>query len=286
MPVKARPPTPRGGPASLREQGPAPEPSGLEHGGRPITSRSNPEFRFLLELAESSRARRQAGLTLLDGWHLIEAALQAGLRLERLIVSEAAAPLPAAEAATAGVPRRVLSEALVRALSPVKTPTGWLALVEIPRPAAQDCRCAVLLEDIQDPGNLGAILRSAAAAGVEAAYLSQGCADAWSPKTLRGGQGAQFRLAIHERADLPAVAGRYRGRAYAAVLGAKASLYDLDLRGAVAFAFGNEGAGLAEALSARCRPFTIPMPGAVESLNVASAAAVCLFERVRQLRGC
>jgi len=138
----------------------------------------------------------------------------------------------------------------------------------------------VLLEDIQDPGNLGALLRTAAAAGVEQAYLSTACADAWSPKALRGGQGAHFRLGVQERADLVAVARRFP--VHAAVLGARESLFDLDLRGTAGFAFGNEGAGLSEALRACTRPFSIPMSGQVESLNVAAAAAVCLFERVRQ----
>jgi TrmH family RNA methyltransferase len=113
-------------------------------------------------------------------------------------------------------------------------------------------------------------------------YLSQGCSDAWSPKCLRGGQGAHFQLAIHENVDLPNLALGFDGSVYAASLGGTASLFDLDLRGRVGFAFGNEGAGLSAPLCAAAQPFIIPMPGKVESLNVATAAAVCLFERVRQ----
>lgn len=248
-----------------------------------ITSKDNPEFRALRNLAEHPRSRRDTGLTLLDGWHLIEAAHQAGWPLEKLLLadtlSDSIPPAPLSET----IPRMVLSEALMRALSPVKTPSGWMAVIRIPRPVAGHHASAVLLEDIQDPGNLGALLRTAAAAGIETAYLSPACADAWSPKALRGGQGAHFRLSIYERADLPMFAGEYEA-AYAAALGASDSLFDLDLRGRVAFAFGNEGAGLSAELRAACRPFVIPMPGAMESLNVAAAAAVCLFERVRQLK--
>src|SRR5690606_10623586 len=117
---------------------------------------------------------------------------------------------------------------------------------------------ALLIEDIQDPGNLGSMLRSAAAAGVEAVYLSAGCADIWSPKTLRGGQGAQFTLPIAERADLVAVASSFAGRTLAAALGG-ASLYDCQLGGAVAFMIGNEGAGLsAELLAAASERVRIP----------------------------
>lgn len=247
-----------------------------------IHSRDNAEFRFLKSLAEEARARREAGLTLLDGWHLIEAALLAGLKPEKLIVAEGAILPAAAQALAATLPVLALAEPLMRALSPVKTPTGLMALLRIPQPVEPQGEFAILLEDIQDPGNLGAVLRSAAAAGVQVAYLSGGCTDAWSPKALRGGQGAQFQLAIVERADLAGVAASFAGSVHAAVLGAEAALYQLDLTGPVAFAFGNEGAGLSAPLQASCRPFAIPMPGRVESLNVATAVAVCLFERVRQ----
>jgi len=170
-------------------------------------------------------------------------------------------------------------------LTPVETPTGVLAVIEIPQPliTAQEA-CVVLLENIQDPGTLGALLRVAAAAGADAVHLSPGCAEAWSPKCLRGGQGAHFLLAIHENAELPMLAKDFGAPVYAASLGASDVLFDLDLRGRVGFAFGNEGAGLSAQLCSVAQPFIIPMPGKVESLNVATAAAVCLFERVRQLR--
>lgn len=250
-----------------------------------IGSRDNPEFRQLLSLAEEAKARREAGLTLLDGWHLIEAALQAGHRPNKLIVAEGQAWPAEAQELLRDIPRLIVSGAMMRALSPVKTPTGLMATIGIPQPAAQAVKFAILLEGIQDPGNLGALLRTAAAAGVEAAYLSTGCADAWSPKALRGGQGAHFQLAIHERAALPEVARAFSGDVYAALLGASTSLYGLDLRQNAAFAFGNEGAGLSADLRAACQPFSVPMPGRVESLNVAAAAAICLFERVRQTQG-
>jgi TrmH family RNA methyltransferase len=128
------------------------------------------------------------------------------------------------------------------------------------------------------------MLRSAAAAGADTVYLSKGCADAWSPKALRGGMGAQFQLALIEHADLMAVGQAFAGKLIATSLAASDSLYDLDLTGPTAFVFGNEGAGLSEELLALASHRTrIPMPGQVESLNAAAAAAICLFERVRQL---
>lgn len=253
-----------------------------------ISSRDNPLYKELLGLANDRRARRQSGCALLDGPHLLQAGLEAGVAFRRLVFSETAAAgelanwcqrLPQALAC-------VLPDTLFNALTPVETPVGVLAVIEIPSPpesSVQDT-CSVLLENIQDPGNLGALLRVAAAAGADAVHLSQGCAEAWSPKCLRGGQGAHFQLAIHEHADLPTLAGDFGAPVYAASLGGTDSLFDLDLRGRVGFAFGNEGAGLSPQLCAVARPFIIPMPGRVESLNVATAAAVCLFERVRQRR--
>jgi len=249
-----------------------------------LTSRANPSYQALRDLAEDRRARRQAGATLIDGEHLLESALQAGLQPRRLVFSASAVAgrLGDWQQRLPETPVLVLADPLFAALSPVQTPSGLLAEIPISQPGAAAPQFVVLLEDIQDPGNLGALLRSAAAAGAELACLSLGCSDPWSPKCLRGGQGAQFRLAIAERVDLPEFARGFPGAIHAAVLGARQSLFELELRGTVGFAFGNEGAGLSEALRAASQPFTIPMSDQVESLNVAAAAAVCLFERVRQ----
>lgn len=248
-----------------------------------ITSRDNPRYRELLSLAEDRRARKESGRTLIDGEHLLAEARQAGLMPRRLIVAEQADAAAAWRERLPHVPVLVLPEALFKRLSPVSTPTGLLAEIDIPRPdSTAPARHVLMLEDIQDPGNLGALVRTAAASGIEAVYLSSGCAEAWSPKALRGGQGGHFGLNIHEGVDLAAVARAFTGPVHAAALGCERSLYELDLSGPCAFAFGNEGAGLSAALLRETMPFTIPMPGKVESLNVAAAAAICLFERVRQ----
>ena len=141
-----------------------------------------------------------------------------------------------------------------------------------------------MLEDIQDPGNLGSILRSAAAAGVRHAMLSKRCAQAWSPRVLRAAMGAHFVLNIYEFVDLPDAARAFQGTVVATCTRAPRSVYDVDLTSGIALLFGNEGAGLScELLAAAHEVVAIPMPGRVESLNVAATVAVCLFERVRQL---
>lgn len=251
-----------------------------------ISSRDNPYFKTLRKLSESARHRRDGGKTLLDGWHLLQAYRQAGGEPEALILSQSVA-----EGAEAGIlddswggERVVLPDTLFAELSPVKTPTGVLALIAYPFPVAESApEFCVFLEDIQDPGNLGTILRSAAAAGCDTAFLSPACADAWSPKVLRAGMGAHFVLNIQEKSDLAATAAEFSGMVLAASLAAEHKLYELDLTGPLAVVVGNEGAGISPALmAAASHRVKIPMPGAVESLNAAAAAAVCLFERVRQ----
>lgn len=251
-----------------------------------ILSRDNPGFKQLKKLSGAARERRKAGLALLEGVHLVEAAKAAGIPLRELAVAEGALRHPEVAALIADgsvAATTVMPDGLFSELSTLETPVGLLATIPLPElavPAAPDF--ALLLEDIQDPGNLGTILRSAAAAGVQAVWFSDGCCDAWSPKVLRAGMGAHFRLAIVERADLPAVARDFHGQVLATCMDGD-SLYQCDMRGPLALMVGNEGAGLSDDLiAAASRRITIPMPGGMESLNAAIAAAVFLFERVRQ----
>jgi TrmH family RNA methyltransferase len=255
-----------------------------------ISSRDNPFFKELSKLAGSARQRRKTGQTLLDGAHLVQAYLASGQRPLHLLVNDAAAQdaeISSLIAQSGEVALTCLGDALFSELTELKTPSGLLALIELPPPhvSPSHSRFAILLEDIQDPGNLGSILRSAAAAGCDAAFLSTGCADVWSPKVLRAAMGGHFALSIHEHADLFNVAALFEGAILATSLQSAHSLYESKLTGNLAFAFGNEGAGLSQELANVCRQLvTIPMPGKVESLNVAAAAAVCLFEAARQRR--
>lgn len=253
-----------------------------------IQSRDNPVYKALHKFASSARQRGKAGVALLDGVHLISACLDAGIKPRQVLLAAPALQrdeISRILAHLGDVPVVLLDEKLFAELSELKTATGILALIEVPQARQSACRFALLLEDIQDPGNLGSMLRSAAAAGCDAVFLSQGCADAWSPKVLRAAMGGHFCLNIHERQDLVGVAREFQGALLATSLQATRSLYECDLTGNIAFAMGNEGAGLSdELLSFATHPVTIPMPGGVESLNVAAATAICLFEAVRQRR--
>jgi TrmH family RNA methyltransferase len=253
-----------------------------------IQSRDNPFYKELARLTASARQRKKSAQTLLDGAHLLAAYLDCGKQPQHVLLNATA--MHAAEIAGLlqrldSVPVTLLEDGLFAGLSELKTPSGILALIGLPRPdtRVQQSRFALLLEDIQDPGNLGSMLRSAAAAGCDAVFLSQACADAWSPKVLRAAMGGHFVLDIHEEADLTDIAARFNGAIFAATLQARDSLYAHDLTGNVAFVFGNEGAGLSvQLVDAAHHAILIPMPGKVESLNAAAAAAVCLFEAARQ----
>lgn len=254
-----------------------------------IISRDNPVFKQLKKLADHARERRSEGQTLLDGVHLIEAYMATFGEPLMIVIPEGKSSVEATgliqtltEISTVMLPTLMFAE-----LTPVASATGILALVKIPQlTAPEKPQFVLMLEDIQDPGNLGSMLRTAAAAGVEAVYLSVGCTDAWSPKALRGGQGAQFVLPIIERANLVTELQIFEGLSYATTMNGE-SLYSQDLTKATAFVMGNEGAGLSSKTSVVCtKKISIPMAksrlASVESLNAAAAAAICLFEHKRQ----
>jgi len=256
-----------------------------------IQSRGNPQLKTLLKLASSSRERRSTGTTLLEGERLIRAYAQSGRVAEMLLAGETAIARGELAAAFDQIPaktRLVLSDRLSAQISQLSSASGIAAVVRVPEPGPLPAENAsrLLLENVQDPGNLGSILRSAAAAGISSVFLSAGSVFAWSPKTVRAGMGAHFSLSIFEEADLGEAVRGFRGRVMAMDVRGEASLHELDLTGPVAWLFGNEGAGLsAAALRIAHDRVRILMPGPAESLNVAAAAAICLFEQVRQRTG-
>lgn len=256
---------------------------------RPVTSRQNARLKLAARLIASSRDRRKAGKCVLEGEHLVTAYAQRHGAPESIIVTDEALAQERVSALALRYADRVLvvTEKLLSELAVLPAGVGMLAVVEArkpePAPAADFC---LLLDDIQDPGNVGSMLRSAAAAGVGQVWMSRNCAFAWSPKVLRAGQGAHFHVDIFEDVDLVAWAADYRAHGaevIAMVATGGTSLYDARFAERIAIAIGNEGAGVAPGLSAEStQRVTIPMPGGMESLNAAVAAGICLFECVRR----
>lgn len=254
-----------------------------------ITSRDNPIFRRLKKLAESARARREAQMTLLDGEHLLAAYLDAGGQPHTLACASSfdVGRFRALAGRCLHAKTIVLPDALFAELAPVATPTGVLSEAAwLTPPTFNTPPLVLVLEDIQDPGNLGAMLRTGAAAGATLAVLSKGCHDAWSPKALRGGQGAQFVLPLECGADIPAWCARFEGHSLALALGEDRSVFARDLTGPLAIIVGNEGGGLSDKVrTAATATVQIPMPGRMESLNASAALAIAMFEAVRQRLG-
>ena len=257
---------------------------------RLIRSRSNPAVKALIKLAGSSRERRRTGTTLLEGERLVRAYGESGGRAETVLASESALADPEVRRFAENFPageRLALSDPIFGLVSQLATAAGVAAVIRTPQPGPVQKPLAgcLLLESIQDPGNLGSILRTAVAAGSRQVFLSRTSVFAWAPKVIRAGMGAHFFLSIFESVDLAQIAGAFPGRIIATAPRAATSLYEVDLKGEVAWLFGNEGAGLsAEAKGIATTQVRIPMPGQAESLNVAAAAAICLFEQIRQRR--
>lgn len=255
-----------------------------------IRSRDNPFAKQLIGLAHSSRDRKKTGLTVLDGIHLVRAYQAAMGAVQALAVAESAlddAEVAALLASAAGADVNVLSDSLLKEASALDSPSTVMAIVAtpLPRAVAANADAVLLLEDVQDPGNVGSMLRSAAAAGISDVLLSKTSAFAWSPKVLRAAQGAHFAVNIIEGVDLAAWLQQSPMQSLALSPHAGRTLYDCDLRKPTAFMIGNEGAGLSAALmQAASMRASIPMPGRIESLNAAAAAAVCMFELARQRR--
>ena len=249
-----------------------------------ITSRQNPLCVQIRKLSSSAAARSEAGLFLCDSPKLLgEAAKWAPERIRTVVfTSGAALPELGEQVRLVQVPADVMAS-----LSPARTPQGTLglcALEERPLPERLTGRRYVVLDGVQDPGNVGTILRTADAFGADGMLLVNGCADLYNPKTVRATMGAVFRCPVW-RCDCEAAAALLR-RSGIPLYGAALRSDTVDARSVsydpAAIAIGSEGRGLSVALLALCdKTIRIPMNQRCESLNAAAAAAVLLWECAR-----
>jgi RNA methyltransferase, TrmH family len=248
-----------------------------------LSSRSNSKVRHWAKLAEDGRYRREKRRALIEGPHLLAAALQAGHKPVAVLVTE---PIDEEiNALLVGIKPVTLAKVAFRSITDARTPQGVAAEIAIPEAGAR-LGDAVFLEGLQDPANVGAIIRSAAAFGVAQVVLDKGCADPWSPKTLRAGQGGHFSLAIRQTERLGQELATFKGTLICTVPRGGKPLSSAKLTPPLGWLFGGEGAGLSEETIRRALvSVTIPMAGGTESLNVAAAAAVCFYEAFRQNSG-
>lgn len=253
-----------------------------------ISSRQNSLVKDLRRFAAHKRDRLDAGVVLSEGDHLLSAMLDAGLKPSVVAVAARVRGETKIQALlAASTPARcvVLDDAIFDQIAPTDSPAGLLTLSPLPQPdvAPDTMADTLILESVQDPGNVGSLIRTSVAAGIRQILLSPGCADVWSPRCLRAAQGAQWLAQIHADHSVGGFLKAYRGDIAATVLEGGQSLYKDSLLAPTAWLFGHEGQGLSAPLAAMAtRCVTIPMPGGMESLNVNAAAAICLFEQVRQ----
>lgn len=252
----------------------------MEH----ITSRDNPLIKRLRRLAQDPGAYRKHGEVWLEGDHLCRAARARGVIPAQAVLSETgAADERLFELASAAPRIVVLTDVLFAAISGLESPAAIGYLLAVPEAAPPlPGLASVVLDRLQDAGNAGSILRSAAALGIAQVLALKGTVALWSPKVLRAGMGAHFALRLVEELapdDLDAlnvplvVTSSHAG----------ASLSQVALPWPCAWVFGHEGQGVAAELQARCAlDMRIPQPGGEESLNVAAAAAICLYESARR----
>jgi len=243
-----------------------------------LRSRDNPRVRRWARLVADARFRRRERRIVVEGPHLVDAALAQGWKIVEVLATEASGL-----AVKAGrTPVRV-SESVLKSIVDSETPQGIAAELELPQPPAAAAGDTVFLEGIQDAGNVGAILRSAAAFGIRGAVLDAVCADAWSAKTLRAGAGAHFQLQVSQVPRLAAALETFEGRLLCTVPRGGIALEDADLSGALGWIFGSEGQGVSAELQARASlQVRIPTAEGTESLNVAAAAAICFYEKGRR----
>jgi RNA methyltransferase, TrmH family len=257
-----------------------------------ITSADNPKVKQARSLLER-RGREQQGRCLAEGVRLVEDAMRAGINPALIFYVAETRQHPRGQAIlTAAEASRVtavieVSPPVLATLSDTVTSQGLIAVLPIPNWGARAVGdLALVLDQVRDPGNLGAILRSAEAAGVTGVLLSRGCADPWSPKVVRAGMGAHFRLPVWLGLDWPQVAARLDARPIWAADAAGATDYDrVDWTRACALILGGETEGISAEAAALCTGrVAIPMLGSPDSLNAAMAATVLLFEAARQRR--
>jgi TrmH family RNA methyltransferase len=243
------------------------------------------------KLLLQSKERREQAAFVIEGVRLAEEALYASWETRLVLFTDHLDQRGQAvvDGFTArGVPTEQVSDAVMGVISDTETPQGILAVLAIkPLPLPHSLHFLLILDGIRDPGNLGTILRTAAAAGVQAVLLTSGCTDAWSPKVVRAGMGAHFHLPVLSLtwSELTHILSREESnlRVFLADSTGGIPYTQSDFRPPLALIVGGEAAGAgAQSLSLANTKVHIPMPGGNESLNAAVAASILLFEVQRQ----
>lgn len=257
------------------------------NGYKRISSTQNYNFKMWRQLGSSAKARNKLEQTLVEGIHGCDAYLKAGFSPAFCVVSDSALNNPEVIEILSRLDEddvTTVPDSLFETLSSLEQGIGILFVIDIAQVDLSGLEGdAVILDDVQDPGNVGTLLRTAAAAGVKDVYLSAGSASVWSPRVIRAGMGAQFVLNIYENVNIIELIQESSVEVVSTSLESNKTLYEKDLTTPIAWVFGNEGRGVSDSVLELCSDTVIiPQESAVESLNVAASVAVCLFEQRRQ----
>ena len=251
-----------------------------------LNSKDNPKIKHLRGLCEQASHRRKSGQTVLEGTHLIDAWLNTAQEVVTFFATAQALNHPETQQLLARSSRYiyVIPETVYKEIRTLGPGIDLMAIIDLPeqQPDIDYQADMLILENLQDPGNVGTLLRTAAAAGIKQVVCSAGTAAIWSPRVLRAGMGAQFSLRVYEKTGLADLLQHLQTPLYVTSSHAEQSLYQLNLRQPCAWLLGNEGQGASELALSKAQAIGIPQPGGQESLNVAIAGAVCMYEMVRQ----
>ncbi|MCC8017651.1 MAG: RNA methyltransferase [Lachnospiraceae bacterium] len=257
-----------------------------------ITSTANAQIRTLTQLKKKAKEHRQQQLYVAEGVRMFREA--PAEEIERIYVSASFLSDPENAVLLEGRRYEVLSDAVFGHVSDTQTPQGILCLMRMHRYRLSDVLGEpggvwLILENIQDPGNLGTMLRVGEGAGIAGVIMDRFTADIYNPKTIRSTMGSIYRVPFYITEDLPETIREIKSRdirVYAAYLKGSRCYDEEDYIGSTAFLIGNEGSGLTEETAALAdRRIRIPMHGKVESLNAAMAAGILMYEADRQRRG-
>lgn len=256
-----------------------------------ITSSSNAKIKQVIQLNTKAKARRQLGLFVVEG---VKMFLEAPRRwIRQVFITESLWQEEAWKERLQGCPAEVVSDKVFRSMCDTMTPQGILTVLQMPQYTISDILqkenpLLLVLEDLQDPGNVGTIFRTAEGAGADGIFMTKGCVDVFNPKTIRSTMGSIYRMPFFQIEDTDALAAQLREKhisSFAAHLQGKADYDRADYRGGTAFFIGNEGNGLSREMTALADCLIrIPMKGQVESLNAAMACGILVYEAARQRR--
>ena len=258
-----------------------------------ITSKDNPTIKTAHALLTQSRQRKKLGQTVLEGTHLIDAYLNANLLPKNIIVSESGLQndeivvlLNRLEKLNRleSIKTLTISDNLYKEIRTLGESLPMMAIIDTPNlPLNQvintDC---LIINGVQDNGNLGTLLRTASAIGFSTVICTTGTAQAYNPKTLRAGMGANFSLNIYENVSLDEIFDFVKVPMFATSSHTAKIIYEQNLTKPLALIMGHEGQGVQAELLDKCQKIALPQPNGQESLNVGVAGSVCLYEILRQ----